>query len=413
MCGGYSKSVWFWCLLGFDVVMIIKKMFYVIDLGFDRFRRSEVSSAIYYSLAYKLAFFLLVYLGFHLLPFSEGSLRANLNYPENAPITFMTALKTWDGQHYHYLAENGYKAGEMSNAFYPLYPILIGALASITGLSAVLAGVLISNFLSIGAAVFLYLLARIYASREQSLAALLLFLSYPVAFYTNILYSESLFLFLVLGLFYGLYKEKLWLSIVFALMLPLSRPQGMLIGLVIGFFYLWKYRGNAHRVFDNKEALIIFAFPYGVVAYFLFMYLSVGSSSAGFDAQKHFISGNSIMNIMNIQDWFIRNFVDIKLQFHGFTDSIIDRLFFGFYVFMLYWVYRKTDLTLTVYSIIIGIIPALSGTFMSYSRYTLVVFPIFIALALISGRHYRFIALLFASIQVVFAISHTLNHWVG
>lgn len=377
------------------------------------FQHSEISTAIYYALIYKLAFFLLVYLSFHLLPFSDGSLRANLNYPENAPITFLTSLKTWDGQHYHYLAENGYKADNMSNAFYPLYPLLIAATAKLMGISAILAGVLLSNVLSVGAAVFLYLLARVYMDEKKAIAALLLFLSYPVAFYTNILYSESLFLFLVLGLFYGLYREKFWLAIVFALLLPLSRPQGMLIGLVILVFYVCKYRKQSFKVFENKEAWIIFVFPYGVAAYFLCMYVSAGSLSAGFEAQKHFISGNSILNMFNLHDWFLRNFVNIELQFHGFTDSIIDRVFFGFYLVMLYFIYRKTDLTLTCYSLVIGMIPALSGSFMSYSRYTLIVFPIFIALALISGRHYRTIAVLFAAAQSVFAIRHTLNHWMG
>lgn len=393
--------------------MIFNNVLATIKDVFKRFSNTEVATAVYFSVVYKAAFFLLVYLSFNLLPFSDGSLRANLNYPENSPITFLTSLKTWDGQHYHYLAENGYKADNMSNAFYPLYPLLIAALAKLIGVSAVLAGVLLSNILSIGAAIFLYLLARVYMDQKKALVALLLFLSYPVTFYTNILYSESLFLFLVLGLFYGLYREKFWLSIAFALLLPLSRPQGMLIGLVILVFYVCKYRKQSFRIFDNKEAWIIFVFPYGVAAYFLCMYLSTGSLSAGFEAQKHFISGNSILNMFNIYDWFLRNFVDIKLQFHGFTDSIIDRVFFGFYLLMLYFIYRKTDLTLTCYSLVIGMIPALSGSFMSYSRYTLIVFPIFIALALVSGRHYRVIAILFATAQTVFAIRHTLNHWMG
>lgn len=394
--------------------MLIKNLLQGLYGFWRSFAKSDIYKVTCYCLLYKAAFFLLVYLSFHMLPFSEGSLRANLNYPENSPITFMTALKTWDGQHYHYLAENGYSAQKASNAFYPLYPLLTSLVAKVFGIDTVLSGVLLSNFLSVGAVIFLYLLSLNFMNRRRALTVILLFLSYPVAFYSNIFYSESLFLFLVLGLLYGLYRDKFWLAVAFALLLPLSRPQGILIGLVILVFYFCKYGRGAINPLDKKEALLLFLFPYGVAFYFLLMYLGTGDFAAGFNAQKHFISGNSIMNIFDVRDWFVRNFLAVDISFHGFTNSVIDRVFFVFFVISLYFIYMKTDLTLTAYSLIVGLIPALSGSFMSYSRYTLIIFPIFMALSLAFRRQYCMVAaVLFASTQAVFAIRHTLNHWMG
>lgn len=375
--------------------------------------RSELSRVVIYTLLYKVVFFIVVYFSYQLLPFNHGALNANLNYPPNEPVTFLTTLKTWDGQHYHYLAEEGYSAENMSNAFYPLYPAGMTAVASIFGISAAWAGLLISNILSIGAAAFLYLLSREFMSVERATATVVLYLTYPVAFYTNILYSESLFLFLILGLFYGLYKENIGLSILMAFLLPLSRPQGVLVGFILIFFYFWKHRKQSIYITRNKETLVLLVFPIGVMAYFLFMYLKTGSLAAGFEAQKHFISGNSVMNIFNIKDWFVRNFANVDLSFHGFTNSVLDRLFFAFYAVMLFVIYKKTDLTLFCYSLVIGLIPALSASFMSYSRYTLVIFPMFMALALILKSRYYVIAILFAALQSVFAINHTLNNWMG
>lgn len=365
-----------------------------------------------YVLLYKVAFFILVYFSFQMLPFSHGSLEANLHYPDNT-VNFLTTLKTWDGQHYHLLGAEGYQPESMSNAFYPLYPILMKVMSTIFGFSAAVSGLLISNILSVFAAAFLYLVSREFMSSELATGSVILYLSYPLTFYTNIVYSESLFLFLALGLFYGLYKDKVWVAVVAAFLLPLSRPQGVLVGLAIIVFFLFKYKRDIFYVVLKKDMFTLLAFPLGVVSYFLFMHLATGNFLAGFDAQSNFISGNSVANIVKLDDWFLRNFVNIDLAFHGFTNSIIDRAFFVFYVIMLYFIYKKTDMTLFAYALVIGMIPALSGSFMSFSRYTLGIFPIFMVLSMLSKRYFYMIAVVFFAVQSVFISRHTLNHWMG
>lgn len=375
-------------------------------------RERALCKVVGYVLLYKIAFFIIVYLSFQMLPFSDGTLRANLHYPDDT-INFLTTLKTWDGQHYHLLGEEGYKPDSMSNAFYPLYPTLMKLVSSFLGISAATAGLLISNILSLFVAVLLYLVSREFMSDALATSTVVLYLSYPLTFYTNILYSESLFLFLALGLFYGLYKDKYWIAVAAAFLLPLSRPQGVLVGLAILVFVLLKYRRDIFNVVGKRDLLTLLSFPLGVFSYFLFMHLATGNPLSGFNAQSNFISGNSISNIVKIDDWFLRNFVNIDLAFHGFTNSIIDRLFFVFYMVMLYFIYKKTDATLFTYALIIGMVPALSGTFMSFSRYTLGVFPIFMVLSMLSKRHFYVIATLFFAVQSVFIARHTLNHWMG
>src|SRR5262245_20827156 len=68
--------------------------------------------------------------------FSWRNSHANLLWPESARDTWREFFVTWDSSHYLRLAELGYRAGEMSSAFFPLWPIMIRGTAEATGLSA-------------------------------------------------------------------------------------------------------------------------------------------------------------------------------------------------------------------------------------------------------------------------------------
>ncbi|MFQ5577624.1 MAG: hypothetical protein ACE5G8_11645, partial [Anaerolineae bacterium] len=111
-------------------------------------------------LAVKAATFGLIFLGFQTLPFCEICRASNFVYPADSPTHLAVAYQTWDAQHYLYLADAGYKPDQPSNAFYPLFPLLIRWARPLFGGSAFFSGLALATFCSMGAVSLFYLLAK-------------------------------------------------------------------------------------------------------------------------------------------------------------------------------------------------------------------------------------------------------------
>ena len=117
----------------------------------------------------------------------------------------------FDGVHYLSIAKSGYFQYEQ--AFFPLYPLLIRFLAPLFGGNFVISGFIISN-LSLLFSLFIFWkligLDELKLNSEKRKWVLIFFLFFPTAFFFGSLYTESLFLLLILGSFYFLYKKKIF-----------------------------------------------------------------------------------------------------------------------------------------------------------------------------------------------------------
>ncbi len=113
-------------------------------------------------------------------------------------------LFRWDALWYARIVQRGYEyveGAQSSVAFFPLFPILVGAIRKLTGAWSPLAGFVISNLSLFGAVVFLRRLVAVDSappSRVPARTVWLLVLS-PMTFFFSAGYTESLFLALSLG----------------------------------------------------------------------------------------------------------------------------------------------------------------------------------------------------------------------
>jgi hypothetical protein len=144
----------------------------------------------------------------------------------------------------------------------------------------------------------------------------------------------------------------------------------------------------------------------------VFCRLQLGGYFEGLRAQELYVANNSLTNAFMLKRWFPSNFVNISLQLHNYTNSIIDRTTFLLCVPLLIRIYRTQNHALFAYAALALLIPAFSGTFMSYTRIMLVVFPIFIDLATRVER-IEFIAVPMFALQVLFYLLHTGGYWVA
>jgi hypothetical protein len=154
-------------------------------------------------------------------------------------------------------------------------------------------------------------------------------------------------------------------------------------------------------------------FALGFAAYLAIMALSTGDPFAGFDAQRVFLASNSIGNLLHPIDWFVSNYVSVQLTLNGFTTSVLNRACFALFVIGAALCVRCVDRSLLVYTLVIGVVPAMSGNMTSYIRYVVVVFPLFICLA---ARLERRVALWLVpnfALQAVAVLVHGSNRWVA
>jgi hypothetical protein len=365
------------------------------------------------AIVFKLTFFLVMILAYFVLPFDVARHDSVFVYPAGEEVNIFSIFKTWDGQHYLYLAENGYPAGVTTNtAFYPLYPFLVRSVGFILFGNTLVAGLLISNLCSILAVIFFYLFVEKLYNDKIAFTASVFMISFITFFYTSLVYTEGLFILLVIAFFYYLYENKFYPCLLLSILIPLTRPTGILVMLPLFVFLVLKIR-NEKGVKETKNWFLLLGFIAGFLIYLCVVNYFTGSFFSGFYAQNRFVSQNSVMNLFDPVSWVQKNFIDIQYTVNGYTTGILDRIVFGFYLVFLYYIYKYLDTTLFVFSLALGLIPALTGDLMSYMRYILVIFPIFIILSLKFQKTPYVIIIPFIVVQVLLLIAHTLNYWVA
>jgi hypothetical protein len=138
----------------------------------------------------------------------------------------------WDTISYLGIAILGYRQ-DASIAFMPLYPFLIRLTAPFFGGNHLLAALLLSTLFSIIALILMYeLFAAMY---PQTIArdAVVMFLTFPTAFFLLAGYTESLFIALVLIFWILAHKRRWFWAAMFAGLATLTRLQGVILSAVL------------------------------------------------------------------------------------------------------------------------------------------------------------------------------------
>jgi Mannosyltransferase (PIG-V) len=134
----------------------------------------------------------------------------------------------WDSVWFLRIAEDGYgSAEEAATAFYPLYPMLVGLLGRVLLGHYVLAGVAISLAATFGAFVLLHRLAADKLGEDGAQRAVLYLAIFPFAVFLGAVYSEALFLFLCLASFVLAERERFLAAGLVAGLAWLTRPLGI------------------------------------------------------------------------------------------------------------------------------------------------------------------------------------------
>lgn len=367
--------------------------------------RFNLKNLLIATLASKVLVLLVILAGAWFFPFNAANYNGNfLDRPGEAP-SLASHFATWDAQIYLHLARVGYSQGGFDNAFYPLYPALVRIFGWVLGGHFLAAALVLSTLFMLGAMALMFRVAESRWGARAAFWGCLFLLAFPLGFYLGLAYTESLFLFLVLLIVWGSHEGKTWPVVLGAFLAPLCRPTGLLLVVPL-----------AVRIFRKKDKgpyVALGAWTLGACAYFGVMASFTGNPWAGFEAQKWSVGHFSVMNLLHPLDWFLRNFILIHYSFMDLGTSVLDRLYFLGFVAAMVAAWKELSPWERAYCLVLGLVPALSGDLMSYGRYLLALFPLFLYLGKKAGGKEWLVLGAGALAQVFFLLRHALNDFVA
>jgi hypothetical protein len=195
----------------------------------------------------------------------------------------LSPLARWDAAWYLRIAESGYGGSDVRAAFFPLYPMLVRAVAAPFGASPgalLVAAYVVSLAAFLGALVLLHRLVSLELGRPLAQPALLLLAVFPAAVFFGAPYSESLFLLLAVGAFYAARTGRWAWAGTAAAGAAATRSAGVLLLLPLAMLW-WSSRPRRTR-----DAAWLLLAPVGVAAYAVFLGLAEGDAWRFLDVQN-------------------------------------------------------------------------------------------------------------------------------
>jgi len=335
--------------------------------------------------------------------FSHPSTLTSYNIPQ-----WIKGFAQFDGIFYLRIAQNGYS--QFEQAFFPLYPILIGYLSPLFGGNYLFSSLFIANgsFL-VGLILFKkYLIAVLKPEYKNTVGFIIVsLLLYPTSFFFGSAYTEGIFFLLVVSVFFFLHQKNYLLVALFAFLASLTRFIGLFlfIPIIISVFQ------NAE--FNIRIRTWIFAVisPFlGLASYMWYLLQSTGDPLSFFTSQSAFGAGRSTELVLLPQ--VVYRYIKILLTtgwnlayFIALLELFAFLLVFAVLILQLRDMLRsknRTLLGLNLFSLSNLLIPTLTGTFLSIPRFSLLSLSFFIYIGLLKNTVLRaFLCIIFFLIHVV------------
>lgn len=195
----------------------------------------------------------------------HGQVPTGMTGGDQVPVTYWNFLALWDGQWYQRIAEGGYpnalpvdptgKVEQNPWAFYPLFPLASRLVMALTGLSFPVVGGLLALLCGFGAAAFMAALLGHRIGVPSTLAVVALWASFPASVALQLAYTESLAMLLLTAYLYALDRERWLVATGVALLVGLSRPIAVPLGLVTLAVVVARWRGRTARPVTRGEYL--------------------------------------------------------------------------------------------------------------------------------------------------------------
>jgi hypothetical protein len=338
--------------------------------------------------------------------------------------TLLSPLARWDAVWYLGIADSGYGDADSPRvAFFPLYPLLVRAVAEVGGGSR--GALLVASYVVALAALLaaLHLLHRLVSlelGRRVAGPALLLLCAFPASLFLGAPYSESLFLLASVGAVYAARTGAWAWAGLAAAAASGTRSAGVLLVVPLAILYLYGPRGDRAPEHPAKgrsgwlgslrpgyairpDAAWLALAPAGLVAYAAYLGVAHGDALA-FSSVQEFWSRDFAGPLGGAWEGLAAAFAGARQLLSGSRETVYfaaaagdpfrvaahNLILFGFLVFGLVaavGVLRRLPFAYGAYVVCALMLPlsfpVTPQPLMSLPRFLVVLFPIFMWLALV------------------------------
>ena len=349
-----------------------------------------------------------------------------IGYPSGAPAWRVSSDELWnlparwDSGWYRWIAQLGYNwqagnHGQQNIVFFPAFPLVTRAATWLLWgnleyeAQVLWSGVIVSVIAFAIALIYLYHLVREWAGDDSATATAVLIATYPFALFYSAAYTESLFLLAIVGTFYHFSRGQFWRAAAFGLLTGLVRPNGWMASaslalLAVPFLgwlklppWLGRLLSGTTRVSSTAPVVRLRLVP---------MLAAIAAPSIGlliYCAYMYHLTGDPFMWAKLMQYWgrdfsglaMLRGDLD-NLGANGIVGYVarspLDAMNAMGLVFGLVTVWpvtRRLGLAYGLFVLVNIALPATSGGLVSIGRYSSVLFPSFVWLALVTPQRAR------------------------
>ena len=297
----------------------------------------------------------------------------------------------WDSRWYRRIAEHWYPLQvnlkeQNEYGFMPFYPLLIKIINFFCH-DFFLAGVIISNIALLILSFLLFKLVKLEYSEETASDSVLFLYLFPTAFIFSGVFTESLYLMFVLLSFYLAKKEKWFLSCGCGFFLSLTKITGVLIAVPLLYIYFKQKSFSFKQVkFDIIFFFLILLGPITLAIYTKYLigdWFAYAHAKQAWGVSYNNYLGNPLFLITHV---FSEGKVYEWIGFWFFLGALFSLMVFVRRINFEYWIYGMLVLVIpiTVFNTIWNIY--------GFPRFCVIIFPLFIILAILSKNAYLKIA---------------------
>ncbi len=315
----------------------------------------------------------------------------------------------WDATWYMDIARDGYRYDprlgpdeQQPIVFFPLYPMLMRTLAAFTtpdrGATTTFdqyteirrvhlawCGVVISLIAFLLALVVLYRWAELHGGAGAAASTVVLLSTYPFAVYFSAAYTESVFLLLTTAACYAFEKGRLPAAGAAGVLAGLTRPNGVMLSLVLGILALERLRGRERgRIRRTAAGLLAAAMPaVGLLLYCTYIYRLTGDPFAWVRAQAAW--GRDVGATSTHYAWIWQTIADegVLSYVRAAPAEAVQVVAVVFSLGLVWPVWRRIGPAYAVLILANVLPPLIKGGVLSLGRFTATLFPLFLALALL------------------------------
>ncbi|NLE23512.1 MAG: hypothetical protein GX624_12150 [Actinobacteria bacterium] len=370
-----------------------------------------------------------------------GGLPVGWRFPVKAEVftgwlgSLLNPWAHWDGVWYIKIATSGYADGDGSTAFFPLFPTLLRYVGVLLEGNMLLTGVLISLLCFAGSVWLLWRLVRQDFDDELASRAVIYLSLGPLSFFLQAVYTESLFLLLALACFVFAREGRWRLAGVMGLLATLTRSTGVLLLIPMAYYYYGR-RGWKLRNTDSHVANLLMVVE-GLLVWMTYLALAFGKPLAFSSAQSQWERGLAAPNYTVTKAVVstvvgLRNVVSAEYyrwlweaprpgsEYSNFATNLLNLLFFVAAVLLLWYGARRLPGAYSWFALASLAYPLFFPSkyvpLMSYPRFTLTVFPLYVALALYTRdrpRAHKVVVVLGVLLLVVLTAKFAVFSWVA